>query len=395
MIRSRALAVLIAWIFLFGVSYAQPSSPNGDLLGRYSIQPEAWRPVTPVEPGVNANGDLNLSLPILTVPGRGGLDFPVSLTYRSSIALSQASSWVGLGWSFDPGTIVRDVQGKARNNDTDPSDDVDFGTIQSVQPDQYFVTMPWGSFTMSRGSLTPYGGYDTRGGSCGGMYLTEWSPWRVDCVHSQPVKVSAVRANGNSLETTSSVVRGVSVVNQNEFSTFTLTSPDGTRFVFGRPTLATYEVRDMNLTLDAEKFYVNTWRLMAVLSADFVSLNPSVPNPATPSLGSLAGNWIELAYTPVVSMNGFVSGGSGVMQSSYLKSIRTPTHLAVFETVGKSQEVEQDPNVTVHPDFSKLLTSITLCAVTDSEQSECPSGSWITKVTFPQTETNITQVASW
>ena len=100
--------------YLEGLFNAEPSMlmlppDNAGILGSYGVQPEVWRPAKPYEPGVDAGGDLNLSIPIMTVPGRNGLDFPINFNYRSGILVDQPSGWLGLGWSFDPGSITRDV----------------------------------------------------------------------------------------------------------------------------------------------------------------------------------------------------------------------------------------------------------------------------------------------
>ena len=59
------------------------------------------------------SGDLNLSIPLLVVPGRHGHDFPIQLNYNSFISQYQKASWVGLGWNLEVGGIERTVQGRA------------------------------------------------------------------------------------------------------------------------------------------------------------------------------------------------------------------------------------------------------------------------------------------
>ena len=43
-----------------------------DPFDRYTTRPDQWRPASPAAPGVDARGDLSLSIPLLTVPGRAG-----------------------------------------------------------------------------------------------------------------------------------------------------------------------------------------------------------------------------------------------------------------------------------------------------------------------------------
>jgi hypothetical protein len=60
---------------------------------------------------VNLNtGGLSYVLPLLNVPSPEG-GYPVSLSYHAGIAMEQEASWVGLGWSLNPGSINRGVNG--------------------------------------------------------------------------------------------------------------------------------------------------------------------------------------------------------------------------------------------------------------------------------------------
>lgn len=59
-------------------------------------------------------GDLNLNLPIMTVPGRNGLNFDINLTYSSNIIIPRThkESWVGLGFELKLGEVMRSVIGR-------------------------------------------------------------------------------------------------------------------------------------------------------------------------------------------------------------------------------------------------------------------------------------------
>jgi YD repeat-containing protein len=56
-------------------------------------------------------GDMSMSLPLFTVPGRNGLDYPISLSYQAGIKLDQQASPVGLGWSVSTPAVTRQVNG--------------------------------------------------------------------------------------------------------------------------------------------------------------------------------------------------------------------------------------------------------------------------------------------
>jgi hypothetical protein len=65
-----------------------------------------------LEMGVyRSTGDMHVSIPVMEVPGRGGLDYKVSLGYTSGggIRMDEESSWVGLGWNLGSGAVTREV----------------------------------------------------------------------------------------------------------------------------------------------------------------------------------------------------------------------------------------------------------------------------------------------
>ena len=53
-------------------------------------------------------GDMTYNIPIMDVPGPER-SFSLPLTYRAGIRLEQEASWVGLGWSLNPGAIARSL----------------------------------------------------------------------------------------------------------------------------------------------------------------------------------------------------------------------------------------------------------------------------------------------
>ena len=55
-------------------------------------------------------GDFNYVIPLGEVPGPNG-GFPLTLSYRAGISPAAEASWVGLGWTLNPGSINRSVMG--------------------------------------------------------------------------------------------------------------------------------------------------------------------------------------------------------------------------------------------------------------------------------------------
>jgi len=55
-------------------------------------------------------GDMSYVLPLLNIPSPEG-GYPMSISNHAGIAIDQEASWVGLGWSLNPGAINRSVSG--------------------------------------------------------------------------------------------------------------------------------------------------------------------------------------------------------------------------------------------------------------------------------------------
>ncbi|TKC60291.1 hypothetical protein FBD94_15410 [Pedobacter hiemivivus] len=85
------------------VAYALTSGPTA---------PEAssFEPVDTTDMVNLLTGDLAYSLPLLEVPGPEG-GYPLSLSNHAGIQPNEDASWVGLGWTLNPGAINRNVSG--------------------------------------------------------------------------------------------------------------------------------------------------------------------------------------------------------------------------------------------------------------------------------------------
>ncbi|WP_442845082.1 hypothetical protein [Leeuwenhoekiella sp. H156] len=76
--------------------------------GPYSPEAAGFEPVDATDMVNLATGDLSYVLPLLNVPSPEG-GYPLALSYHAGIAMDQEASWVGLGWTLNPGAINRSV----------------------------------------------------------------------------------------------------------------------------------------------------------------------------------------------------------------------------------------------------------------------------------------------
>jgi hypothetical protein len=100
--KKIALMLLAVWIGNIcapAVAYALTSGP---------AQPETQGfQVASVSDMVDLqSGGLKYNIPLLDIDG-----YPINLSYQSGSGIDDEASWVGLGWSCNPGAVTRQVRG--------------------------------------------------------------------------------------------------------------------------------------------------------------------------------------------------------------------------------------------------------------------------------------------
>ena len=105
----RPVALFMALLILVQVviplpAYALTSGP---------AQPEfsSFEPVGTVKMVDEFTGNLTYNLPLLEIPGPEGSGYPISLSYHSGASSEEEASWVGYGWSLNPGAVQRGKAG--------------------------------------------------------------------------------------------------------------------------------------------------------------------------------------------------------------------------------------------------------------------------------------------
>ncbi|MBS1914304.1 MAG: hypothetical protein JST22_20105 [Bacteroidetes bacterium] len=76
-------------------------------------QPEfsKFEPVTTTDMVNEFTGDFSYNLPVLNIPGPNGGGYALSLSYHSGEGGEEQASWVGKGWTLNPGAILRNRHG--------------------------------------------------------------------------------------------------------------------------------------------------------------------------------------------------------------------------------------------------------------------------------------------
>lgn len=98
----------IAWVLILIMSV--------DILGPTSVMALTSGPSQPEVSGFSPigtsdmvnlfSGDMSYNIPLLDVEG-----YPINLAYNAGVGMDQEASWVGLGWSLNPGIVERHLRG--------------------------------------------------------------------------------------------------------------------------------------------------------------------------------------------------------------------------------------------------------------------------------------------
>jgi len=95
---------LIAEIVSPSVAMALTSGPT-------SPEFTSFEPVATTDMVNDFTGDFTYNIPVLNVPGPDGAGYSMSLAYHSGSSSEEEASWVGFGWTLNPGAINRNKVG--------------------------------------------------------------------------------------------------------------------------------------------------------------------------------------------------------------------------------------------------------------------------------------------
>ena len=324
-------------------------------LNKHLTQPEHSSFESPEKPNVDSQGNLNITIPLLTIPGRG-IDYPINLTYQSGVKVLQPSSWIGLGWNFNPGSISRipsigPYDGNKNGVDTfDPSNNNNAADI-------FTVTIPGrGSAKMVQISEPSYTSTTLPVYQTGDFLTLEHKAWKIK------YQTSVVTVDGISTgerPDTYTAFDHHTVVSKSDISKFLITVEDGTRYLFAAPSLAYVDIQDLvmgSTFIIKRQDYVSTWRLVAIFGTSYLGNEWATPTDGT------AGEWVRLEYT-APNTDYDHPNKLQFRQTIYLNKIVTPSSSTDFTLLDRIEpmlgEWEKDPYFLSN-ETQKRLTKIEL-----------------------------------
>lgn len=108
---TQKVSLALAFIFLAeavcpAISFALTSGPAAPEFS-------SFEPVTTTNMVNEFSGDFSYNIPVLNIPGANGGGYALSLSYHAGESVESEASWVGYGWTLNPGAINRSKKGYA------------------------------------------------------------------------------------------------------------------------------------------------------------------------------------------------------------------------------------------------------------------------------------------
>jgi hypothetical protein len=108
-------AIAIVLLTIMTVQTFAPATVYALTSGPTAPEYTSFEPVDTTDMVNLQTGDFTYNIPLLEVPGPEG-GYPLSLSYHAGIQPDEEASWVGLGWTLNPGAINRAVNGNPDDN---------------------------------------------------------------------------------------------------------------------------------------------------------------------------------------------------------------------------------------------------------------------------------------
>ncbi len=110
--NSRTKRFICAFLALnIIIEIASPTVAMALTAGASSPEFTSFEPVATTDMVNDFSGDFTYNIPVLNVPGPDGAGYSMSLAYHSGSSSEEEASWVGFGWTLNPGAINRNKRG--------------------------------------------------------------------------------------------------------------------------------------------------------------------------------------------------------------------------------------------------------------------------------------------
>jgi hypothetical protein len=109
-LRARKRLLAISCLSVFALQLFQPTVLFALTSGPTQPEVQAFQPAGTTDMVDLFSGDFSYNIPLFELPGPNG-GYPFNLSYQAGIGMDQEASWVGLGWSLNPGAITRQMRG--------------------------------------------------------------------------------------------------------------------------------------------------------------------------------------------------------------------------------------------------------------------------------------------
>ena len=120
--RIKVIAYFFVFDMLIGIFTPSVNTIYALTSGPGSPEFSSFEPVATTNMVDPFSGSFTYNLPVLQIPGPDGAGYAMSLSYHSGTSSEEDASWVGHGWTLNPGAINRAVRGYPDEYNNSPVD---------------------------------------------------------------------------------------------------------------------------------------------------------------------------------------------------------------------------------------------------------------------------------
>ena len=118
----RTVAYILLLDMILTIVLPSVNSINALTSGPNMPEFSSFEPVATTNLVDPLSGGFTYNLPVIQIPGPDGGGYAMSLSYHSGTSPEEEASWVGHGWTLNPGAINKNVRGLPDEYDNTPID---------------------------------------------------------------------------------------------------------------------------------------------------------------------------------------------------------------------------------------------------------------------------------